>query len=79
MRTPNPPLDLHMASYEIPKNSSQSSADIVPLVNQTGEDIAARAGATVNRANYNEMKWFATPHYGLEAISRYIHMLQTAK
>ena len=42
-----------MASYEISTNGSQSSADIVPLVNQTGDDFAARAGATVNQVNYN--------------------------
>ena len=32
--------------------------------NQTGEDIAARAGATVNQANYNQMNWFTPPYYG---------------
>ena len=42
------------ASYEISTNDSQSSSDIVPLV----EDIAVRAGAT----NYNQMNWF-TPQY----------------
>ena len=53
-----------MASNEISTNGSQSSADIVPLVNQTGEDFAARAGATVNQVNYNQMNWFTPPYYG---------------
>ena len=43
------------ASYEIFTNASQSSADNVPLVNRTGEDIKARAGATVNQAKYNQI------------------------
>lgn len=52
------------ACYEISTSESQSSADIVPLANQTGEDIAASAGATVNQANYNQMNWFTPPYYG---------------
>ena len=65
-----------MASYEISTNGSQSSADIVPLVNQTGEDFAARAGATVNQVNYNQMNWFTPPYYGFEVVFWYIRMLQ---
>ena len=49
-------LHPYMASYEI----STNSADIVPL----GEDIAARAGATVSQAIYNQMNWFTPPYYG---------------
>ena len=61
---PNLPLDLHMGSHEISTNGSQSNADIAPHVNQIDEDIAARGGATVNQASYNQMNWWTLPYYG---------------